>query len=114
MYPFLSLMRFVCPVHYLYRTLAAAQKTPYGVMSSNPIDNRRQQWWFGLLSPVCIRLLSALVIGHVGHVGIGWWFSPFWPVIPLVIAVSSNCVPVTISPDDVVRLSDGFQYEMST
>ena len=38
-------------------------------MSSNPIDNRRQQWWFGLLSPVCIRLLSALVIGHVGHVG---------------------------------------------
>ena len=60
-------MRFVCPVHYLYRTLAAAQKTPYGVMSSNPIDNRRQQWWFALLW--CIRLLSALVIGHVGHVG---------------------------------------------
>ena len=34
-------------------------------------------------------------------------------VIPLS-AVSSNCVKVTISPDDVVRLSDGFKYEIST
>ena len=66
--------------------------------------------WFGLLW--CIRLLSALVIGHVGHVGhVGG-------SIPLSAVSSKQQVTivfqVTISPDDVVRLSDGFQYEIST
>ena len=144
-------------VHYLYRTSAAAQKTPYGVMGSNPISkwiiwcmqHLKKSLFVSIFVTDEVCVFSTLFVQNIGRgpensFNMESWvripliiaanngglvcflrfvsvFSLLWSlvmlvmlvmlvvlsilVIPLVIAVSSNCVPVTISPDDVVRLT---------